>query len=200
MESLSIEDTKTETKSPVDHSRIVTFIAGEGGAGRQYYLFAEPRICRESLYVREHLHGNFLEATTLRFFLHETDAPALACLHSWYIGGDCLGCHFIGAHIIDAYVLGIRFRVRRFKEHLIQKMKAWLEHSGTEATKASIITRLLDATACDTDMFHCLNNFRTPDKEMAPPGQQQCQTHTQQLGFSGILVTYDKPGQPSDQQ
>ncbi|KIW31040.1 uncharacterized protein PV07_02724 [Cladophialophora immunda] len=109
-------------KNLFDYTNVVTFAAGTG-SNRQFFSFDEPRLCHESTYFEDRLHGDCPEARTRHFDFADVDPAVLACMLSWYRGWNCVCCDEDGEHIKETYLLAERCGIPRLKEHLANKMQ-----------------------------------------------------------------------------
>ncbi|EXJ66383.1 uncharacterized protein A1O5_10535, partial [Cladophialophora psammophila CBS 110553] len=105
-----------------DYSNVVTFAAGEGNS-LQYFAFDGPRLCSESAYFDERLHGGYPETRTRHFDFADIRPAVLACMLCWYRGWICVYCDEDDGHVTEACSLAERCRIPRFKEYLVEKME-----------------------------------------------------------------------------
>jgi len=109
-------------KSLFDYSEVVTFQAGEGPQ-QQWFAFDIPRLCEESSYFNERLHGDYPEAKIRHFELKSVDPTVLACMLRWYRGWGCSFCCHDLDHAWQAFFLAEQFCIPRYEQHMAWKVK-----------------------------------------------------------------------------
>ncbi|KIW70189.1 hypothetical protein PV04_02481 [Phialophora macrospora] len=137
------------SKHLFDYSEVVTFRAGNGSQ-RQYFATDSPRLCRESTYFHERLHGSGCpEAQSRHFELKDTDPSVVACMLRWYRGWDCPSCGHDRGHMEDAMLLAVELRIPRFSKHLLGMMETLnvADLSRLDAMAAATTTTTATAAA-----------------------------------------------------
>ncbi|ETI19795.1 hypothetical protein G647_08808, partial [Cladophialophora carrionii CBS 160.54] len=104
-------------------SEVVTFHTGTGPQ-RQFFAMHSPRLCKESTYFHERLHGDYAEARSRHFEFKDHDPAVVACMVRWYRGWDCPFCGHHRGHVQDAMLLARELGISRFSEHLVGMMEA----------------------------------------------------------------------------
>jgi hypothetical protein len=132
------------SKHLFDYSEVVTFRAGNE-LQRQYFATDSPRLCRESTYFHERLHGDYPEAQSRHFEFKDTDPSVFACMLRWYRGWDCPSCGQDRSHIKDAMLLAMELRIPRFSKHLLGMMET-LDVDGATRQEATAATTTTGAT------------------------------------------------------
>ncbi|EXJ83555.1 hypothetical protein A1O1_07178 [Capronia coronata CBS 617.96] len=140
-----------------DYSEVVTMVVGKG-CKKHYFAFDLPRLCEESTYFDERLHGNYREARQRHIKFGNINPHTVACMLYLFRGWDCPYCCTDPHHIIDAYVLSLRYCLPRFKIHLGQQMQKLLNGTASSMMIQGCIVHLRRTVKNDCDLLDSLLN------------------------------------------
>ncbi|EXJ87418.1 hypothetical protein A1O3_04378 [Capronia epimyces CBS 606.96] len=157
MESQHHDAADARSRILFDYSNVVTMVAGKGHM-KHYFTFDLSRLCQESTYFDDRLHGDYREACQRHINFGSINPHTVACMLYWFRGWDCPSCEADAHHIIDAYALGHRYVVPRFMRHLVQKMQKFLDDQGPDIADVDLgcIIHLCRVVGDECDLLDCI--------------------------------------------